>query len=295
MLEQEPKDDLTGFSLRKDFYYYLEGLITKSSAGKKNFSLILLDVDHFKKFNDKFGHPFGDEVLKYMAKILRISALEELYHFFRYGGDEFIVVLPDVDLKGALSVVSKFKYSMARNPFALRDRFLRITTSSGIVNFPQDGQTIEELIKKADQAMYFSKQHGRNATTLAGRMVYLKLCNRFLTGVLLFFFIVNMFLAYEFILKPVIPKALDFMRAVKITLPSLDSDRIILRNGTVFDGKIRNETNSSLVLGTYSEKGALTTVNLDKSEIKKIIYGLRTSSKERYREYIKSHPNPHQD
>lgn len=86
MFEQVQKDYLTGFFLRESLNTFLEKLISYSTVNKERFSLVLIDLDKFKKFNDTYGHSFGDEILKYVASMLRLSFPENPFYFFRYGG-----------------------------------------------------------------------------------------------------------------------------------------------------------------------------------------------------------------
>ena len=120
MLEHPQKDFLTGFPLRDTFYSFLKELISNSESKKDVFSIALIDVDHFKKFNDKFGHSCGDGILEYAAEILRLLFHKE--RCFRYGGDEFIIVLPDKDREKALSLILSIKQNMLHRPFLFEDK-----------------------------------------------------------------------------------------------------------------------------------------------------------------------------
>ena len=171
---EERKDSLTGCYLREGLDLLLRQLITDSNENKRVFSVALIDLDHFKKFNDKFGHLFGDEVLKYTASVLGLTFYLDPYNLFRYGGDEFVAVFPDVEPNEAFHLLRHCVHNMKHRQFLFKNRLYKITISTGISGYPYDGETPEGLIQKADEAMYYSKRHGRNLVTLAGKIKYLK-------------------------------------------------------------------------------------------------------------------------
>ena len=184
---QPQRDYLTGFYLRDAFYTSLERLIIDATSKKKTFLLVLIDLDGFKKFNDKFGHLFGDEVLKHVASIVRLFFPENLC--FRFGGDEFVALLADKDPKEAFNLLLKLKNHMAQFPFLSEGKSyqtFKISFSCGIAEFPSDGQKMEELIKKADEAMYFSKHYGHNFINFANKMKYIKSRSRLIYAISFF-------------------------------------------------------------------------------------------------------------
>ena len=269
MKENEGKDFLTGFSLRKAFGSFLKDLVDYAKQKDKNFSLIFLDLDHFKPFNDKYGHPFGDEVLKYVSSSLRLSFQGSSCDVFRYGGDEFIVVLPEKDPKEAMSLVMRFKNTMARRPFLFGGKFFKITVSCGIAGFPTDADAIEPLIAKADAALYYSKNHGRDICTLAGSMKHKFVRNLSLrVGVTCLVLGVG-FLLYTFVLKGVIHRAVNLISHIKVSTAPAKQDIIIMKDGTVRRGTILSETDKGITLGLKVDKGSVS-IYLAKSEIGEI-------------------------
>lgn len=272
MLEQAPKDCLTGFFSREALEPFLDEILSQVKLKKNYFSIALIDLDHFKKFNDKYGHLFGDEVLKYASSTLKLTFFAKGYQIFRYGGDEFIVAFVDTDPKEVLRLVRQCIYNLLRRPFLLANKFYKVTFSCGIAIFPNDAKTKEELIKKADEAMYFAKRHGRNRIVLASKIKFLKL-----RGLFLFFLIAAVIggviaLVYKLSFKVVIQPTVDRMKDLKITTKPENLDTLILKNGGVFEGRILSEAEDKVVLNVYFDKEEGTIV-FNKSEIAQIKYG----------------------
>ncbi len=278
MLEQTQIDSLTGCFVRGALNPFLERIIIESRTRGKSFSMALVDLDHFKKFNDKFGHIFGDEILKYVTSTLRMTFSEQQSNFFRYGGDEFIGVFLDKEPKEILRLVRQCNYNLVHRPFLFRNKFYRITLSCGIAGFPFDGKTIEGLIKKADEAMYLSKRYGRNRVTLAGRIKYLKLLRIFILIGSIGIIFCSLFIAYIRIIQPTVSQ----IKGIKVFTKPKKLDTIILKNGMVFEGRILAETNDKVTLNLSLEKGeGLVTFN--KPEIGQIRYGSGMPPKKDYK------------
>jgi diguanylate cyclase (GGDEF)-like protein len=123
-------------------------------------SLILLDVDHFKAFNDTYGHPRGDEVLRAVGGILR-GALRPADFAARYGGEEFAIILSNTDRTGALMVAEQLRVAIENATWEDRE----ITASIGVATLNPEIRTSEALVDHADRALYRSKQAGRNCVT----------------------------------------------------------------------------------------------------------------------------------
>jgi diguanylate cyclase (GGDEF)-like protein len=130
-------------------------------------SLIVVDVDHFKKINDTWGHPAGDTVLVKVASRLR-SCIRALEALGRYGGEEFLVVLPGTSLGAAMAVAERMRAAVAAQPETLGDTTLNLTVSAGVASTEQfPAATTEELISRADVALYAAKDGGRNRVAQA--------------------------------------------------------------------------------------------------------------------------------
>lgn len=272
MTEIIQKDHLTGFFLREALDSFLKRLIADAEAGKKSFSIALIDLDKFKKYNDKFGHLFGDEVIKYAAGILRSTLYGDPNYYYRYGGDEFIVIFPDTEPEKAANLLRQCICNTFQQPFLFKKSFYKITMSYGVASYPHDGNSRDELIKKADEAMYYSKQSGANQITLAGRLAYLK-TRKWLTalGVVCGIVLVGA-VSYRLVFKTVISPTIRGIKSIKIVTKPKNLDRIILKDGSLYEGWIIKETEKEVVLKLYLKKGE-GTLTFNKSKGLKIKYG----------------------
>lgn len=151
-------DALTGIANRRTFDLVIQEQIQNHIP----FSLILLDIDFFKKVNDTFGHLIGDDVLKYLTHTMqKLSRKGDLC--FRYGGEEFAIIVPYGDKDTAISVAERLRMKIESNPSPTGEP---ITISLGIAIYPDHGQEPKEIIAAADEAMYLSKLEGRNQTNV---------------------------------------------------------------------------------------------------------------------------------
>ena len=125
----------------------------------------MLDVDHFKKYNDTHGHPAGDEVLKKVARILQVTA-REVDCVARYGGEEFCLMLPETPVAGAMKLAERIRTRMAaeQNPGE------NVTLSIGVASLPVNGDTPDEVIEAADEALYQAKREGRDRVVQARQL-----------------------------------------------------------------------------------------------------------------------------
>ena len=272
MTEVVQKDHLTGFFLREALGSFLKELIEDAEAKKKSFSIALIDLDKFKKYNDKFGHLFGDEVLKYAAGILRLTLYGDPNYYYRYGGDEFIVIFPDTEPEKAAGLLHQCIYNTFQQPFLFKKNFYKITMSYGVASYPHDGNSKDELIKKADEAMYHSKGSGTNQITLAGRLAYLKM-RKWLTafGIVCGIVLVGV-ISYRLIFKVVISPTIRGIKSIKIVTKPENLDRIILKDGSLYEGRIIKETEDEVTLKLYLKKGE-GVITFNKSKALKIKHG----------------------
>lgn len=157
-------DGLTGVYTRRYLMDRLEEEIERSAARKTPLSILMIDADNFKMFNDKHGHLVGDQVLRSVSTIVQEN-IREIDYVGRYGGEEFCVILPDTDSEGGLFVGERIRKAIAETLIHAYDAKLKITVSIGIASLPQDGETSSELIDHADKALYRSKDRGRNCVT----------------------------------------------------------------------------------------------------------------------------------
>ena len=272
--EEAQVDYLTGFYSRESLDAYLMELMRDTAIDKKSFSIALIDLDRFKEFNDRFGHSFGDEILKYTSNMIRLTLINEKMRPFRYGGDEFVLIFSEKKPQEAARLLQKCGSYMRYRLFLHNNKFhkIRITMSCGIVGFPDDGRTAEDLVGKADKAMYFSKRSGRNKITLARNLKYLKLRNTLVIACVIFF-IASFSLKYQAVFKEVSQIILKHVKGMRIVTkpPSRELDRVVLKNGRTIEGRIVKETRQDVVITLYLEKGEGTT-RFYKSEVVKIEY-----------------------
>lgn len=157
-------DSLTHLYNRKTFFSTLETEIKRSLRYNEHLALAIVDLDHFKKCNDRYGHAFGDYVLIKASDMLR-SKLRETDFAGRYGGEEFLIAMPATNKNNAYQVIERLRSSMKDLKFEKPG--FSVTLSGGISSFPDDGITIDKLLKIADKALYIAKNTGRNKTVIA--------------------------------------------------------------------------------------------------------------------------------
>ncbi|MFN2463608.1 MAG: diguanylate cyclase [Candidatus Dormibacteria bacterium] len=160
---QSLTDSLTGLPNRRYFSDILEREMIRSQRNHRPLSMINTDLDHFKRVNDEYGHPKGDEILKGFAKVLR-DQVRSIDLPVRFGGEEFLVLLPDTDKEGALMVAEKIRRSADRLSIPRLGSIpgRKVTVSCGVATYPNDCASDEELMRCSDQAMYLAKNLGRN-------------------------------------------------------------------------------------------------------------------------------------
>ena len=157
-------DGLTGLTNHRAFQERLEQLHALAERSNQKFALILTDIDHFKSVNDTYGHPVGDAVLKRVAAIFTRRA-RKVDIVARYGGEEFVIVLPDTDAEGAAVFANRLREEVGQQVVNSDNGSVSVTISMGVAEYPGDGVDRHELIEKADQALYYCKEHGRNRVT----------------------------------------------------------------------------------------------------------------------------------
>jgi len=149
-------DPLTALSNRRSFELFVDAEIRRAERYRRTFVTMMIDLDNFKNYNDKYGHPAGDIVLQKLSKIMK-GIIRDVDFLCRYGGDEFVAILPETDASFALDVAERM-----RKKIAAQKMQPRITLSIGIASFPHDARDKSRLIDLADQACYEAKQRGGN-------------------------------------------------------------------------------------------------------------------------------------
>jgi len=154
-------DPLTGLPNRRFFFEHASLIFEEVKRYEKPLSLLAMDIDHFKKINDTYGHDVGDVVLKTFAGLLR-GMVRQSDICARLGGEEFVVLLPNTDLEGAKVLAERIRTAVAKNPVEHDSTVIVFTVSIGVSQYRKDMQNIDELIKEADIALYRAKEGGRN-------------------------------------------------------------------------------------------------------------------------------------
>jgi diguanylate cyclase (GGDEF)-like protein len=170
-------DGLTNLMLRRPFLEQAARELTRSGRSREPVSLLMVDVDHFKRYNDSYGHTAGDVILREVAEALRTGAPPDAV-VGRYGGEEFVVLLPKHSKAKALGVAEQIRLAVERqgevprasDPGQTRRTAIvgmshAVTVSIGVATFPEDGKAELELIRAADRRLYQAKQRGRNAVS----------------------------------------------------------------------------------------------------------------------------------
>jgi diguanylate cyclase (GGDEF)-like protein len=161
--ELSVRDELTQLYNRRHFQEMLPLEIKRSQRFRKPLSLLMIDVDHFKRFNDRYGHLAGDELLKELVHLIA-SRIREVDFFARFGGEEFVLILPNTPKKDAVKVADKLRLLVRDHRFPGNggEKPERLTVSIGVASYPDDAQMMEELVDAADIALYEAKGGGRD-------------------------------------------------------------------------------------------------------------------------------------
>ena len=182
------------------------------------------------------------------------------------------------------------KYNMLRRPVLFKGKFFKITASYGIAVFPQDGRTVDDLVKKADMAQYASKSQGRNLVTLASEIRSRQVVRTFMSVLMAVLYIALFILS-----RPLLEKY--WQLALTSLMPNLEAqyrklDTVVLKDGTVVRGEIAQETHQSLTVNR-KVKEHIISMYINKSEVQERTYGSQTTSRKKFDRYIKENPNPH--
>jgi diguanylate cyclase (GGDEF)-like protein len=157
-------DNLTGLFNRTFFFAAVEREIARSARSGRGFCLLMMDLDELKQINDRYGHFFGDRVLRGVGEVIQQGG-RRIDTSARYGGDEFVVLLPETDPTGAYVLAEKIRLGVAELQVDVAGTVLQPSISIGVVSYPEDGRTSDELMITADSSMYRSKRAGKNRVT----------------------------------------------------------------------------------------------------------------------------------
>ncbi|MCP5106557.1 MAG: GGDEF domain-containing protein [bacterium] len=165
--EQSVTDGLTDLYNQTHFFLLLNLQMERAKRYKTTFSLILFDVDNFKNYNDSNGHIAGSEALQRVGRLMK-EVFRSSDILAKYGGDEFVIILPNSDKIGAFLGAERIREAVENEPFpgGKHQPMGKMTLSLGIASYPEHGADTEEILGRADKAMYFAKQTGRNKTVI---------------------------------------------------------------------------------------------------------------------------------
>lgn len=269
--------------MKDDLAPFLEKMIAEYKAQPKPFSILLFDIGRFKSYNDKYGHLFGDQVLKYFSSSLKLSFWYAEIVPFRFGGDEFIIVFPEKDARETFLVSVRLKNNMRNRPFLLDGNEFHIYFSGGVASYPRDAKTAEQLIENADKAMYCSKRYGRNKITQYRKIWQVRLTHS--VFIILFILAVASFFLIKYhdfpnIFKDMKAAVFDFFPFKNIGQkpkePSSDKqaetpDIVHLKSGGILQGKIFYEDEQGIMIRVQLEGGeGSMVVKINKPDILKI-------------------------
>jgi diguanylate cyclase len=165
---QATHDELTGLTNRSEMRAALIKNLARAERYKEPFSLLLIDLDRFKIINDNYGHSAGDRVLKVFSGLAKQVA-RETDLLARWGGEEFIILLTNTDAIRATHIAERLRAATEETTIAVNQQNIRVTISIGVASYPDDGKSIEELISRADGALFEAKRNGRNRIEYANR------------------------------------------------------------------------------------------------------------------------------
>lgn len=165
-------DPLTGCYNRGYMTERLPQEIKRAKRYRHSLSLVLCDIDHFKKINDTYGHQVGDRILKEFVQWINESIRDGVDWLARYGGEEFLIVVPETDTKGACCMVERLRRMLSQKAIGIQGERIRITASFGVTGLdpdtPDEKILPEALITQADECLYQAKQEGRNRVRVSG-------------------------------------------------------------------------------------------------------------------------------
>jgi diguanylate cyclase (GGDEF)-like protein len=167
LFRQATTDRMTGLFSHHFFEKTLDEELERARRYKSTFSLVMFDIDHFKKINDAYGHLQGDRIIKDIARVL-VRSIRQVDFPARYGGEEFAVILPSVNVKGALVVAERLRKRIDEYVFPADGEGLHVTISVGVTEFDAEAcHSPSEVIREADKALYRSKERGRNRVSIS--------------------------------------------------------------------------------------------------------------------------------
>jgi diguanylate cyclase (GGDEF)-like protein len=158
-------DALTGLYNRRGLFEIGHIEFSRMIRLERPFAAIMIDIDHFKRVNDEYGHPVGDQVLQFLAAELR-SMVRGADLVGRYGGEEFAIFLSGSDGVAALNLAERLRGKIEKTSFQIEDKSIGLTISLGVADYNENSPNLETMVARADQALYVAKHKGRNRVVL---------------------------------------------------------------------------------------------------------------------------------
>jgi len=159
--EMSKKDELTGLNNRREFFDQGKRIFKQAIRFDHSLSVMIMDIDHFKNINDKYGHAMGDKALKLIAQVLQ-RMMREIDIVARIGGEEFAFLLPETTLDKATNLAERLRLEIQNATLVEEEEPFQLTVSFGICSCPVNNETLETMLSKADKALYVAKNNGRN-------------------------------------------------------------------------------------------------------------------------------------
>lgn len=259
------KEPLTGCYNKDDLMPFLYRLGSSIDKEQGCFSVLSIDVDHFRKYNESYGHAFGDRILQHFSGVLLANIGSERNFSFRTGSDEFVVVFPFTKPQEVKETVSFLAGQMLKTPLAAEGRKLYLTFSAGIAGYPADGFTVGEVLKCANEARDISKRKGVSRVTVYLKKVYLfrKLCVAFVALV----GIIGLIMLLQSVDMPFIKKKLAFFSSK--ALQKGEAVVLHLQSGKLSKGVFIRESGNTITIRKQTKSGEMV-MKYKKSDIKKI-------------------------
>ncbi|MBN2016628.1 MAG: GGDEF domain-containing protein [Candidatus Cloacimonetes bacterium] len=161
-------DSLTGLYIRRQMNLHIEHEIGRIKRYGGRFAVAMLDIDHFKRVNDTYGHLFGDQVLQELAQLIRNTIRQNVDIPCRFGGEEFIIILPQSDVEKASAVTERLRQICEEHEFLYKGKPVPVTFSAGVIEVNTFSTTPKEVISRVDKLLYYAKENGRNRVCKEG-------------------------------------------------------------------------------------------------------------------------------
>jgi len=269
MPDESKKDFLTGFSTRDTLEAFLKVSIENAKPEGEGITIAMMDVNRFKQYNDRFGHAFGDSVLKYIASSLRLSLESDKCRIFRWGGDEFVAVFSDKSSEDVFKLLRQCSYNLANRPFLCNNKLFKVSISSGIANYPNDAKDMGSLLAKADNAMYFSKHSHHGIPTQVRRLPLLRARKIAIKALAACAVVLFCYMMYIYAVEDYLGLFKKTVKEVKMIRTLQTVDILILKDQSIIEGNIVSETTDHVIFDINLAQGQGHVI-FNKSEIERI-------------------------